>query len=386
MSERDDDIIEFDFFDEPPTVEQQTGHRVRGSRRRGAGGGPAVRSPQGFTPLLRLVGLVAFAILVVVLLVFWVQSCQGAAKQSAYKSYLGSVGQIAGTSDAVGRDLVTALTTPGIKETELEKKLDGLAQREQQDVAKAQSLDPPGPLRPEQQAVVQALQFRVSGLQGLAATFRASAVAAKSTSTAELLAAQSQRFVASDVVWSDLFKAPAVAELQKQGISGVAVPGSTFLTEPDLATAQAWENGSSGILPRLRGASTGGTPGGGPHGDALEFVKALPNGPTLSQTQTNTVTATTDLGFAVGVKDSGAAQEVGIQVTLTIEKSSGPIVKTQTIRVIDPGQVKTLVFKNLGEVPFGAKTTVKVDVAPVPQEANVKNNSGQYPVVFSLAG
>lgn len=387
MSERDDDIIEFDFFDEPPTVEQQSAQRVRmPRRRRGGGPRPPVGAAQGFTPLLRLVGLVAFGILIVVLLVFWVQSCEGAAKRNAYRSYLGGVGQVASTSDAVGRDLVDALTTPGIKVSELEKRLDGLAQREQQDVAKAQSLSPPGPLRPEQQAVVQALQFRVSGLQGLAATFRQSSAVAKGTSTADLLAAQSQRFVASDVVWSDLFKAPAVTELQRQGISGIAVPGSTFLTESDLATPRAWENGSSGILPRLRGASTGGTPGGGPHGDALESVRALPNGPTLSQTQTNTVTATTDLGFAVGVKDSGAAQEVGIKVTLTIQKPNGPIVKTQTIRVIDPGQVKTVVFKNLGEVPFGAKTTLKVDVAPVPQEANVKNNSGEYPVVFSLAG
>ena len=28
--------------------------------------------------------------------------------------------------------------------------------------------------------------------------------------------------------------------------------------------------------------------------------------------------------------------------------------------------------------------TVKVDVAPVPQEANTKNNSADYPVLFSL--
>ena len=115
-------------------------------------------------------------------------------------------------------------------------------------------------------------------------------------------------------------------------------------------------------------------------------MKALPSGKTLSPSETNTVEATTDLAFSVGVKDSGNAQEVGIQVTLTIQKSTGPIVKTQTIRVIDPGQVKTLVFRNLGQVPFGTKTTLKVDIAPVPAEANSKNNSGSYPVVFSLAG
>jgi hypothetical protein len=381
VSEHDDDIIEFDFFDEPPTVEQQHAQRVRMPRRRREGNPPRppIRPPQGFAPLLRLVGLIAFAILIVVLLVFWVQSCQGASKRNSYKSYLQNVGAIASASESVGRDFETALTTPGEKTADLETSLNGLAQREQQNVAKAQALKPPGPLRPENLAVIQALEFRISGLQGLLATFRAPQ-GAKATNAAELLSEQSQRFVASDVVWADLFKDPAVSELRKQGISGIAPPGSTFLTDPELATAGAW----TPILQRLQGASTGGTTGGGPHGSALQFVKALPSGTALSPTTTNTVTATTDLGFSVGVQDSGNAQEVGIQVTLTIQKSPQPIVKTQTIQVIDPGQVKTLVFKNLGSVPFATKTTLKVDIAPVPNEANTKNNSGSYPVIFSL--
>ncbi len=385
MSERDDDILEFDFFDEPATVEQQTA-RVRMPRRRPRDGEPPrgprppIRPPQGVTPLLRLIGLIAFAILVVVLLVFWVQSCQSSSKKNAYKNYMRDTGQVARTSEAIGRDLETALTTPGSTESDLSSSLNGLAQREQQAIAKAQELKPPGALRSENQAVVQALQFRLSGLQGLAATFRLAQAGKTNGNDAELLAQQSQRFVASDVVWDDLFREPSVAEMQKQGITGVAPPHSTFLNDPGLATPAAWEP----ILQRLRGASTGGTGGGGPHGTALEFVKALPTGQALSQSSENTVTATTDLGFSVGVKDSGNAQEVGIQVTLTIQKSPQPIVKTQTIQVIDPGQTKTLVFKNLGQVPFATKTTLKVDIAPVPQEANAKNNSGSYPVIFSL--
>jgi hypothetical protein len=87
VSERDDDILEFDFFDEPATVEQQQTSRVRMPRRRREGQPPRppIRPPQGFTPLLRLVGLIAFAILIVVLLVFWVQSCQSSSKRNAYR-------------------------------------------------------------------------------------------------------------------------------------------------------------------------------------------------------------------------------------------------------------------------------------------------------------
>ncbi len=387
MSERDDDILEFDFFDEPPTVEQQQTSRMRMPRRRGRGGDPPrpprrpIRPPHGFTPLLRLVGLIAFAILIVVLLVFWVQSCQSSSERNAYRNYMQDVAAVGTASQQVGRDLTTALTTPGAKEADVLTSLTSLAQREQQNIAKAEALKPPGPLRSENLAVVQALQFRLSGLQGLAATFRTSQGTAKSSGNdASSLAAQSQRFVASDVVWDDLFHDPAATEMQKQGISGIQVPDSTFLDDASLATSDAW----TPVLQRLRGASTGGKGGGGPHGTALEFVKALPSGDALSPSTENTITATTDLGFSVGVKDSGNAQEVGIQVTLTIQKSPQPIVKTQTIQVIDPGQTKTLVFKNLGQVPFATKTTLKVDIAPVPQEANASNNSGTYPVIFSL--
>jgi hypothetical protein len=389
MSERDDDIIDFDFFDEPPTVEQQSTQRMRLPRRRAGNGPPRppIRPPQGFTPLLRLVGLIAFAILIVVLLVFWVQSCQGNAKKNAYKHYVADVGEIASSSAAVGGDLTDALTTPGAKVADLRTSLTGLAQREQQDVDKAEALDPPGALRDEHQAMIRALQFRVSGLQGLAATMTPAAVTDKNAAgTADVLAAQSQRFVASDVIWDDLFRDPTTDELKNQDISGVNPPSSRFLTEPELATAAAWEP----ILARLRGASTGGTPSGGPHGSALEFVKALSGGQsvaegkTLSSSGENTIVARTYLAFAVGVKNSGNAQEVGIDVTLTIQKPGKPIVKTQRIQVIDPGEVKTLTFRNLGQVPFAAKTTLKVDIAPVPNEANSKNNSASYSVIFTL--
>jgi hypothetical protein len=384
VSERDDDILEFDFFDEPPTVEQQQAPRVRMPRRRRGDGQPPrppIRPPQGFTPLLRLVGLIAFAILIVVLLVFWVQSCQSNSKRNAYKSYMQDVGQVANGSDAVGRDLQTALTTQGAKPADVIASLRSLSQRQQQLIDKAEELKPPGALRSENQAVVEALQFRRSGLDGLAATFRSSKGTKSAEDDAATLAAQSQRFVAGDVVWDDLFLKPSQAEMEQQGITGIQVPDSNFLDDASLATSAAW----TPVLKRLEGASTGGSSSGGLHGSALQYVKALPSGDRLSPTEENTVITSTDLGFAVGVENSGNAQEVGIQVTLTIQKQPQPIVKTKTIQVIDPGQVKQVVFKNFGSVPLVSKTTLKVDIAPVPHEARTENNSGSYSIIFSFA-
>jgi hypothetical protein len=138
------------------------------------------------------------------------------------------------------------------------------------------------------------------------------------------------------------------------------------------------------VLQRLRGASTsGGTPTG-IHGTNIVETKVSPGGQTLSAVTENTVTATTDLAFSVTVADSGDSQEVGIQVTLTIKKTQGAIVKTKTIDLINPGQTKTVTFNNLGQVPFAQRTTVQVDVAPVAGEHNTSNNKASYPVIFSL--
>src|SRR5207244_217635 len=203
MTERDDDL-DFEFFEEPATQEAAaTQQRVRRVPRPAIR--PPPRPPAGVTPLLRLVGLIAFAILVVVLLVFWIKSCQGSSKHDAFSGYMKKVSEVGSASASIGNEFNKLLTTPGIKESELESKLDGLAQREQQVVSSAQGISPPGQLRDEQRAAVEALQLRVSGLRGLEQAFRKTANSTSSDEAATQLATQAQRLLASDVVWDDLF-------------------------------------------------------------------------------------------------------------------------------------------------------------------------------------
>jgi len=379
MSERETDDIEFDFFDEPD--EETVTQRRRAVRPSGPRGprrplGP----PAGLTPLLRLVGLIAAAILAVVLLVFWIQGCQSNAKQHSYSNYMADVSKIAQASTQLGRNLNDLLTTPGLKEADVENKLNSFAQQEQQDVARAQSLNPPGHLRDAHQHLIEALEFRVSGLRGLSDAFKSTANTKNSDRAGTLLAEQAQRLVASDIVWDDLFKTPSTQILQQQGIHGVAVPESTFVQNPDLASARTF----SPVFLRIHGASTGGAPSG-LHGTGLVSVKALPSGQTLSTAAETTIVASTSLAFEVAVQDTGDNQEVRITVTLTIQKAGTPIVKKATLDVINPGETKNVVFRNIDTTGvFGTPTHLKVDVAPVSHEANVKNNSAEYPVLFSL--
>src|SRR3954466_9760735 len=141
-----EDDFEFDFFDEPDeeTITQRRGPVAKPQRPKRGPRGPRgpTHPPSGLTPILRLVGLIALAILVVVLLVFWIQGCQNDAKSKAYRDYMRDVSTVAKASTQTGRTLNNVLVTPGIKQAELEQKLSGLAQQEQQNVSHAQSLDP----------------------------------------------------------------------------------------------------------------------------------------------------------------------------------------------------------------------------------------------------
>jgi CARDB len=385
MSEHDLDI-DFDFFDEEPPTEE-TSRTQRIIRRPSGPRGPAQppRAPQNLTPLLRLVGLIAFAILIIVLLVFWIQSCQEAGKTKTYKSYMTNVSDLASTSQQIGRQLSQALLTPS-KRAQLQQKVSGLARQEQQDVEQARKITPPGPLREEQQAVIQSLQFRVSGLTGLANAIGAVANTKNSTKAAGLLASQMQRLLASDVIWEDSFRAPSQAELERQGVTGTndqggaLVPSSTFLQNAELATTTTM----TPVVARLRGASTAGQ--GCPCGTGLVSTKVLPSGRDLSTTTQTSIVVTTDMSFEVTVKNSGNSQVFSIPVKLTIEQpKGGNITKTARIDFLNPGDETKVTFRNFPTVNFTSPETIKVEVQPVAGEENTSNNSADYPVIFSVA-
>jgi outer membrane murein-binding lipoprotein Lpp len=386
VTERDSDI-EFDFFDEPET--EEASERVR-TPRRPPPGGPRrpVRPPQGLIPMLRLAGLIAFLILAAVLLVVGVRGCASSGKHAKYQGYLQDVRSIAKRSDQVGKDLNQALSATGIKETDLEAKLSSLAAQEQQEVAQASQLNPPGPLRVEHAHLIEVLKLRASGLSRLGDAFRRTATARDATTSGRLIADQARMLTASDVLWNFYFKEPTQLELQHQNISDVgSVPSSNIFPNPDLASTQAMMQ----VWQRVHGAATGGTgTASGNHGSALVSVTALPDGKKLSASgaaSDNQITASTDLAFQVVVSNSGDFQEFNVGVTLTIQKSPKPIVLRKKIDSINAGQSKTVTFTNINiNGLFGLPTTVKVAVEPVPGEKTTTNNSADYKVIFSLGG
>ncbi len=381
MSTRDDDNLDFDFFDErdAPSWEEPDGLEEPPPRGRGPRG-PRFTAPRNATPLLRLVGLVALAILLIVLLFVWIEGCSTQGKVDRYDSYLTDIGTIGNRSARLGQQVGTLLTTPGLNQEDLDAKLGGFVQNAENQVRLAEALKPPGPMVPANEGAILALQYRVNGLSGLQTAFQETAGAKDATAAGEQLAAQVDRLLASDVIWSDSFQATATVVLADEGVEGLDVPSSEFVSVDDFASPGAL----AAIWQRIRGASTGGTPTG-LHGSGIAYVKALPSGQLLSTTTETTIAAVDNLAFEVGVEDTGESQEVRIKVTLTIPKDPKSIVQTQVIPIIDPGETKSVTFKVGTLVPFGEQTSVKVDIDPVPGETNTANNTAEYPVIFSLS-
>jgi hypothetical protein len=384
MTENDTDI-DFDFFeDEPPTQESSRTERLI-PRRGPRGPQQPPRAPTNLTPLLRLVGLVAFAILIVVLLVIWVQSCQETGKDKAYKNYMSKVSDVAGSSQQIGKQLSQVLLAQGVKEAKVEQQVAGLARQEQLDVQHARQITPPGTLRDEQLALIQALQFRVSGLNGLASARAATANTKDVTRAGTVLASQMQRLLASDVIYQDSFKAPASAELARQGVTGTnagggpLVPDSHFLQSSDLVTPTAMVT----VINRIRGGTA--TPStGGLRGTNLVSTKVQPLGTELSTSTQTTILVRTNMSIDVTVEDSGDSQEANIPVTLRIVQAGVPdVVKHATIGFINPGEQKAVSFTNFPAPNFGNPAQIKVEVQPVQGESNTSNNSADYPVIFS---
>ncbi|MEX2421080.1 MAG: hypothetical protein WD670_04610, partial [Actinomycetota bacterium] len=346
------------------------------------GGGPPPVRPRtpggGGASLPRLALLIGAAIVLAVLLVFWVNSCREGGKQGTYRDYLQDVGTVVQASQRVGAQLTDALTTPGVTLEDLESALDGLARQQAQVVTRADELAPPGPLVEEQESLVESMQLLANGLVGLKEAVSQIQLASDPEEAGASLAGQAGRLVAGQVVYDDLFRARSQQVMQSEEVSGVPVPELVFLSSPELIG----QGSLTELIARLTQGGGGG--GGGLHGNQIDGVVVKPGDQPLSPDEENQIVATDRLAIQVLVTNSGDFQETQVRVTLTIQQSPQPINKEATIDVINKGQTKTVTFRDFSNVTFAARTNLQVAISPVDGETNTANNTAEYPVIFTL--
>jgi hypothetical protein len=219
------------------------------------------------------------------------------------------------------------------------------------------------------------MQFRVSGLAGLAQAFATVAQSRNAEQTSNALADQASRLLASDVIYEDFFKAGAGAVLDAQEVTDIPVPDSNFVQNRELTSPAQWKL----VVQRL----TQSPAAGGLHGNGIGGVRVRPGGRTLSPSEDNTIRASANLAFQVLVENTGDNQETQVVVTLVIQQD--PVIrKRQTIDLINPGDTKVVTFREFGTLSFTTRSTLKVNVEPVAGEQNTSNNTAEYSVIFTL--
>lgn len=363
--------VDYDFFAE---AEGRTSDASDG---RGGSGRRPEQSDGGGSKVTRLAILSAVAIAIAVVLAFVFG--RGDQSQSEYGDYLTQVEAVSADSEEIGGDFAQLVTTPGLTVDELQVGLDGLRDRQGQVTRRAQDFEPPQDLHRQHESLIESFQFRESGLTGLAVAFGEIGEVEDPNDAGALLAEQSERLLTSDVVYDDLFRAGSEIVMDRQGISGIPVPDSNFLPpgDADLVTAESWAL----IVQRLTQTTTV----GGLHGNQIAGVRVRPGNQTLSAAEENTVAASDRLVFLVDVKNSGEHQETQVPVSMTLQLSPEPVRKEQVIDIINPGDTKTVTFRDINiSGSFGTLVTLKVAVDPVEGEANTANNTAEYAVIFTL--
>ncbi|HEY5478149.1 MAG TPA: hypothetical protein VIJ84_00885 [Gaiellaceae bacterium] len=385
MSEHDD--IDFDFFGDstPEPPKKRLVRRPSGPR---DGGDPPpprhpAGAPHGPTPIVRLVSLIAFAIALILILIFAVRSCETSSETGAYKSYMDKVSTIATDSHTVGQNLSQMLDSQTLTPLKINTKLNALIHQQEIDIQDASKLVPPGPLRQQNAQMIEALQLRRNGLSGLLAVFKKTASkkgSTEATKSGALLSAQMLRCVAGDVIWQDMFATASQNVMKRQGISGVSPPDSVFVSDPERATINSMTN----VWQTFHGVQTNNQTSGTVHGTNIAYVKVFPSGDTLTEGVTKTITANGRLRFVVGVQNGGDFTEENIPVTLKIGQTPSPITKTATIRQIYTHQTAEVVFKDFAITQLANVVPISVDVAPVTGETFLANNKATYEVRFSF--
>lgn len=356
--------------------------RPRPRRPRG-GGRPDLSTAFGSGPArLLVVGLLALVLLLIV--VFSLRSCARDREVNRYKDYVAAANEIGVKSAGLGAELVATFRAikPNANRDEIARSIEVIRTKQGQFVDQAKALDPPGQLAGPNALLVLSMELRQLGLTGL----RDDVVRAFATDNPQVAAGQlagdTNRLVASDVLYNDSFRNPTFAILTDKKITDVTLAENVqFLSDPSLV-------GVSGLTGTITTAKKEAANLSGPRGTALIAVKAVPSGSELLPGGgANTVTLTPDLAFQVQIQNQGANAEPEITAEITVRgggDTDGQKV-TGTATNVAKGQTATITvpFDPQPPLPFGAPVELVIRSVELPKEKVTENNTKTYTVTFA---
>jgi len=367
------------FFDEDDEPRRTT----RPRRARPAGGGVATADSQ--TLLIRRAVAGIGVVLVLLLLVFFVNSCRNSQRENALKDYNRQISTIGAESTRqVSAPFFQLLTEgAGTSPQDLQTQISGYRVQAEQQYEQAKRLDVPGDMQGAQESALIALEWRRDGLDRIAQEIRPALgdESEQADAAIEQIAAQMEVFLASDVAWDTRVIPFIKSALDEHEIGGQEISRSQFLTDLDWLEPQTIAQVLDQQL--TSGGDGGGEPTGpGLHGSGLDSTNY--GDVMLQPGVSNRLTYEPGTGFTVNFTNQGENDEFDIKVTLRIQaEGEDPITTSETIPKVATGQSATAELPLEDQPPLDTAVTVRVNVARVPGEEKVDNNKSEYNVLFT---
>ena len=316
------------------------------------------------------------ALIVVILLFLGLRSCLDARKERAYKDYVRDVQALVGESDQLSDQMFGQLSEPGdAGEVDIQNLFNQYRNANSQLVERARGTDHPDELDQAHRYVIETLEFRESGVSRIADLLPSALAEQDQREGTESIAAEMQKFLASDVIYSQRVIPSLQAALEEEDLTGEEkVPTSQFL--PDIDWLQPTTVADR--ISRIRSGGDAGPAAPGLHGNGLGTVTL--GDTALTPGGTATVTLADGLAFTVQVANQGENTETDVTVRATVGED---IELEEQLDTIAAGETKDVVLTLEEQPATGEALPVGIEIEPVPGEEKTDNNVGEFNVIFS---
>jgi len=317
-------------------------------------------------------------LVVLILIVLGVRSCQVSARNSSLKDYANNVSSLNQQSVQTGQQFFNQLSagTKSGNGTALQNQLNETRLQADNQLTKARGLDTPDEMKAAQSNFVLTMEMRRNGIAGVASEIQQALGTTTSKDAVSAIAAQMAQFYSSDVVYKDYTTPLISGALKSAGIAvggdnGISIDSHQFL--PDIQWLTPTFVASK--LGAQAATTTTGKPAPGVHGHSLDSVSV--GGTTLQTGSTNTIPANQAPTVTLNFTNGGTNNEKNVvcKVSLSGTSDSGQTIVPQT----SAGQSSSCQV-TLPSAPPAGNYTMTAQVAPVPGETNSANNTQTFPI------
>lgn len=332
-------------------------------------------------PLLRLLVILAVIVIVVVIIVFAARSAINSGEAADYQRYMTEVADILKQSDSTGGELAKLLTNPGdTTRKKIQTDLDQFVATSEKLELQAKALDAPNEFIKQSvhQFFVLVMTFRHTGLADLKPSLMNALEVQDTEVSSEQVSRALYYLTNSDFLYREVFIPKATDILKAKNLTGVTVPTTQFLTDPDIASKSRAQE----ILAQLK--STGNLQA--VHGVEVGTVVAMPDDKEIRGGGTYNLQSSDALAFVVSIENQGNMAEKNVPVTITLlsPDSTQPQKVTVEVPELKPKEEVRVTVEGLNPTTYGEVALLRVEVGPVKDEKFLDNNWMEANVIFTL--